>query len=127
MDRFFNIIRQYDRPVKRYCQTLDLKEDEELIRQYRLLHSPEKHWKEIREGIREVGILAMDIYISANHLFMIIDVEENFDWDSSFARLSMLPRQEEWERLVSRFQKCTDGATSEQKWTPIERIFTLYE
>ena len=127
MDRFFNIIRQYDRPVKRYCQTLDLKEDEELIRQYRLLHSPEKHWKEVREGIREVGILAMDIYISANHLFMIIDVEENFDWDSSFARLSMLPRQEEWERLVDRFQKCPDGATSEQKWTPIERIFTLYE
>ena len=30
----------------------------------RKLHSEECHWKEIRDGIREVGILEMEIYIS---------------------------------------------------------------
>ena len=126
MDNYYSIIEPYGFPVKRYCQTLDLVEDEELIRQYRELHSPEKHWKEIRDGIREVGILRMDIYISSNHLFMIVDVKEDFDWDESFARLSTLPRQQEWELLVAKFQKCRQDAASDEKWHRVERIFTLY-
>ena len=39
-------------PVKRYCQTLDLKNNPELIAEYREIHSREKAWPEIREGIR---------------------------------------------------------------------------
>lgn len=127
MERYNYIVKQYDVPVKRYCQTLDLIDSAELIEQYRLLHSPEKHWKEIREGIREVGILDMDIYIHKNHLFMIVDVAEDFNWEESFEKLSKLPRQAEWEMLVSKFQKCLPDAKSDEKWVPIERIFTLYE
>jgi len=126
MERYPNIIEPYPKPVKRYCQALDLVDDAELIRQYRLLHSPEKHWKEIRDGIREVGILRMDIYISGNHLFMIVDVGEDFDWDKSFERLSKLPRQAEWEGVVAKLQGCRSDAKSDEKWKPIERIFTLY-
>jgi len=126
MERFPNIIEPCSRPVKRYCQALDLIDDAEMIQQYRLLHSPEKHWKEIRDGIREVGILRMDIYISGNHLFMIVDVEEDFDWEESFNKLSTLPRQAEWEGVVAKFQKCLPDAKSDEKWVPIERIFTLY-
>lgn len=106
---------------------MDLVDNAELIEQYRLLHSPEHHWKEIRDGIREVGILNMDIYIRDNHLFMIVDVDIDFDWEESFGRLSKLPRQEEWEKLVSKFQVCDPNSTSSEKWVPIERIFTLYE
>ena len=45
--------------MKRYCQTLDLKEDEQLIKEYCYWHSPEHIWPEIPEGIRAVGILNM--------------------------------------------------------------------
>ena len=38
--------------MKRYCQTLDLKEDEQLIKEYCYWHSPEHIWPEIPEGIR---------------------------------------------------------------------------
>lgn len=126
-DRFHYIIDQFEKPIKRYCLALDLIEDEDLIKQYRKLHSSDSHWKEIRNGIREVGILKMDIYIYGNHLFMLVDVDVDFNWDESFARLATLPRQEEWEKLVSRFQKCDPDASSAEKWTPIERIFTLYD
>lgn len=44
MERYPSIIEPYSKPVKRYCQALDLVDDAELIRQYRLLHSPEKHF-----------------------------------------------------------------------------------
>ena len=48
--------------MKRYCQTLDLKEDEQLIKEYCYWHSPEHIWPEIPEGIRAVGILNMEIW-----------------------------------------------------------------
>ena len=59
-------VRSYDMPVKRYCQTLDLKDNPQLIAEYRKRHSKAEHWAEIREGIREVGILEMEIYILDN-------------------------------------------------------------
>ena len=36
---------------KRYCQTLELKNDPELIKKYVEAHDREHHWHEIREGI----------------------------------------------------------------------------
>jgi L-rhamnose mutarotase len=35
-------VREYHEPVKRYCRTLDLRNDAELIRRYREAHSEEK-------------------------------------------------------------------------------------
>ena len=58
--------------MKRYCQTLDLKEDEQLIKEYCYWHSPEHIWPEIPEGIRAVGILNMEIYRLGTRLFMIV-------------------------------------------------------
>ncbi len=37
--------------MKRYCQTLDLKEDEKLIEEYCHWHSPENIWPEIPAGL----------------------------------------------------------------------------
>ena len=45
--------------MKRYCQTLDLKADPELIARYRKAHSQPEMWQEIIDGIRQVGILEM--------------------------------------------------------------------
>lgn len=112
---------------KRYCQTLDLKEDEALIREYCRLHSKEVHDKAIRDEIRSVGILEMEIYRKDNHLFMIVETEPDFEWDKAMAELATLPHQPAWEALVSNYQKCDPGATSAQKWTLMERIFYLYE
>lgn len=54
-------VKHFEGPTKRYCQTLKLKDNEEGIKKYIELHSEEKQWKEIRDGIREVGILEMEI------------------------------------------------------------------
>ena len=45
--------------IKRYVQFLRIEDNPELMAQYRYWHSEEHHWKEIRDGIREVGILEM--------------------------------------------------------------------
>lgn len=56
-------VQSYSVPVKRYCQTLDLRDSPELIAEYRKRHSQAEAWPEILAGIREVGILEMEIYI----------------------------------------------------------------
>ncbi len=112
-------------PTKRYCQTMQLKDDAELIRKYREAHDKEHFWDEIRQGIKAVGILEMEIYILGNRLFMIVDAPADFNWDEAMARLATLPRQQEWEDYVASFQDCAAGATSDEKWQMMERMFNL--
>ena len=81
---------------KRFCQTLELKNDPELIKKYVEAHDREHHWSEIRDGIRSVGIEEMEIYILGNRLFMIVETPDDFNWDEAMARLATLPRQAEW-------------------------------
>jgi len=111
--------------IKRYCQTLDLKSDPDLIKQYKYWHDSKNIWPEIPRGIREVGILDMEIYLLDNRLFMIIETPEDFDFDTQMAKLAKLPRQAEWEAFVSKFQQSSPDAKSSEKWRRMDRIFKL--
>lgn len=119
-------VQEYNGPVKRYCQTLDLKDDPELIAEYRKRHSEAESWPEIRNGIREVGILEMEIYILGTRLFMIVETPLDFDWDSAMKKLASLPLQSEWEEYMSIFQVSEPGASSAEKWKLMDRMFHLY-
>ena len=120
-------MKEFSMPTKRYCQTLSLKNNPILIEEYRKIHSEEKAWPEIREGIRAVGILEMEIYILGSQLFMIIETPLDFDWKIAMDKLSNLPRQAEWEKYVSKFQDCPCLSSSAEKWKLMERMFYLYE
>lgn len=107
--------------MKRFCQTLSLKDDPSLIDKYIEVHS--HVWPEIIAGQREVGIVQMQIFARGNVLFMIVDTCDEFDWESDMARLATLPRQAEWEAYVSQFQGCSPSATSKDKWQLMNCIF----
>ena len=120
-------VKEYNGPVKRYCQTLDLKDNPELIAEYRRRHSDGEAWDERLDGRRSVGILEMEIYIVGTRLFMIVETPLDFEWDTAMARMATLPRQEEWEAYMSIFQQADAGASSAEKWQLMDRIFHLYE
>ena len=107
--------------MKRYCQTLELTDNPELIEQYVEAHA--HVWPEIIEGQHAVGILEMQIYRKGNRLFMICDTVDDFDWERDMKRLATMPRQAEWEAYVSRFQGCAANARSDEKWQLMEKIF----
>ena len=117
--------KQHFVPVKRYCRTMDLKPDDALIREYIHRHSEGEAWPEILGGIREVGILEMEIYIFDNRLFMIGETPVDCDWDNAMARLATLPRQQEWVDFMAIFQQCREGDTAEDKWKMMPRIFHI--
>ena len=107
--------------MKRYCQTLELRDDPEMIEKYCEVH---RHvWPEIIEGQRQVGILDMQIFRRGRRLFMIMDTVDDFDFEKDNARLATLPRQAEWEAYVARFQGADPNAPSTDKWQLMERIF----
>ena len=107
--------------MKRYCQTLELLDDPEMIRRYCQVH--QQVWPEIIEGQRQVGILDMQIYRRGTHVFMICDTVDDFDWDRDMARLATLPRQAEWEAFVAKAQGADPSLPSYRKWRLMERIF----
>ena len=107
--------------MKRYCQTLELVNDPELIERYCELHT--HVWPEVIEGQRTVGILEMQIYRFENHVFMICDTADDFDWERDMARLATLPRQAEWEAHVAQCQGADPNLPSTGKWHLMEKIF----
>lgn len=110
---------------KRYCKTLTLREDPGLIEAYRKVHRPDEIWPEISQGMKEVGILDMEIYIAGNRLFMIMDTVPDFDHETAMEELASKPRQSDWEAYVAKFQHTSAEATAEEKWQLIERIYKL--
>jgi len=110
---------------KRYCKTLALKNDAQLIEDYKKAHAPNAAWPEITQGMKDVGIIDMEIYILGTRLFMIMDTVADFDHDKAMAELATKPRQSEWEAYVSKFQQTSAKATADEKWQLMERIYKL--
>lgn len=118
-------VKSHNQPVKRYCQTLELKDAKELIDEYKFWHKPENRWPEIPEGIKAVGILEMELYLLENRLFMIVETPIDFEWEKAFEKLAEMPRQAEWEAFMAKFQVAEPGQPSAGKWKLMERIFCL--
>jgi len=107
----------------RYCLTLDLKDDPNLITMYKRYH--EQIWPEITQSIRESGIEDMEIYLFGNRLFMIMEVNERFSFASKAAADRNNPKVQEWETLMWKFQQPLPQAKQGEKWMLMEKIFTL--
>lgn len=113
--------------IKRYCKVLELQNDPELIANYKKVHAPKAVWPEVIQGMREVGITDMEIYIHGTKLFMIMETVADFNHDAAMKELAHKPRQKEWEAYVSQFQKTSSKADAAEKWQLMERIFKMEE
>jgi L-rhamnose mutarotase len=109
--------------TRRYCLTLDLKNDPSLIAEYRRYH--EKIWPEITQSIRDSGIEDMEIYLLGTRMFMIMEVNESFSFEAKAEADRTNPRVQEWEQLMWRFQQALPQARPGEKWLQMERIFKL--
>jgi L-rhamnose mutarotase len=112
---------------KRFCKTLLLEDDPGLIEEYKKVHARGAAWPEITQGMIEVGILDMEIYLAGTRLFMIMDTVPDFDHDRAMAELAGKPRQAEWDAYVSKFQQTSADASADEKWQLLERIYKLGE
>ena len=105
----------------RVVKTLMLVNDPESLAAYRKAH--DEIWQEITDGIRYVGITSMELYLDGN--LAVMEYPDGLDIDKAMARLATLPRQQEWENFVAKYQQCDPDSTSDAKWRRMTRIFSL--
>jgi len=109
--------------MKRFCLTLDLKDDPKLIAEYRRYH--EKIWPEITRSIKNSGIQDMEIYLLGTRMCMIMEVNESFSFEAKAKADQLNPKVQDWERLLGTFQKLLPQANPGEKWLLMERAFKL--
>lgn len=108
---------------QRLCFTLKLKDDPELIAEYKRHH--EKIWPEIARSIKNAGIEDMEIYLFGTRMFMIMEVNEHFSWEAKAKADLEDSRVREWEELMWKFQQALPEAKNGEKWLRMDRIFKL--
>ena len=108
---------------RRYCFALDLKDDPQLIAEYKRYH--EKIWPEITASIKQSGIEDLEIYLLGTRMFMVMDVNESFSFEKKAKADQQNPKVQEWEKLMWKFQQALPQAKSGEKWLRMERIFKL--
>ena len=109
--------------MKRYCFALDLIDDAELISEYKKYH--EKIWPEITKSIQSADIENLEIYLTGNRLFMIMEVNESFSFERKTAMDSENPKVQEWERLMWKYQEGLPWAKKGEKWILMDKIYQL--
>jgi L-rhamnose mutarotase len=108
---------------KKYCLTLDLKDDPQLIKEYEAHHKAV--WPEIIKSIKDAGILDMEIYSLENRLCMIMEVSNEFSFEKKQQLDEGNARVQEWEELMWKYQQPLAIATKGEKWLLMKNIFTL--
>lgn len=109
--------------MNRHCLALDLRDDPAAIRLYEEYHA--HVWPEIKASIYDAGIADMEIYRTANRLFMIIEALPGFSFETKAAADAANPRVQEWERLMEQFQQALPWAKPGEKWVVMEKVFKL--
>jgi len=108
---------------RRFCFTLDLKNEPALIEEYKRYH--ERIWPEITQSITDSGIEDMEIYLLGTRMFMVMEVNEQFSFEKKAKADQLNPKVQEWEDLTWKFQESLPGARPGEKWLRMERVFKL--
>lgn len=109
--------------MKRYCLTLNLKNDPELIQEY--IEHHRNVWPEIKKSITDSGITDMQIYRFGVRLFMIIEAKEGFSFENKQRLDASNQKVAEWENLMWKYQEALPEAAKGEKWMLMEKIFEL--
>jgi L-rhamnose mutarotase len=109
--------------TQKYCLALDLKDDPQLIAEYKGYHK--NVWPAIIASIKEAGITVLDIYCLGNRMFMIIEASADFSFEKKSAMDAANSTVQEWETLMWKFQQALPWAQPGQKWLLMEKIFEL--
>ena len=109
--------------MQRFCLTLDLKDDPELITEYERWHAKGAGWPEVRANDLKAGIRDLQIYRTGNRMFMILETDDQFTFEKKRELDADNSHVQEWERLMWTFQQPLPWAEEGQKWVLMDQIF----
>lgn len=107
-------------PYKRFVWTLLLEPD--LIDEYKNVHAMGMAWPEITANMKSIGVKDMEIYIHKEQVILIMDTIPDFDLEAIGPEWQKLPREEEWQAYVAKFQKTDPESSIQEKWQDMKLI-----
>ena len=109
--------------LRRYCFALDLKNDPKLIKEYEVHH--QNVWPEILKSIKDAGIEQLEIFRAGNRLFMIMEVNEQFNFEAKARADHESEIVQRWENLMWNYQQALPFARPGEKWIVMNKLFEL--
>jgi L-rhamnose mutarotase len=109
--------------MQRFCLALDLINDEALIQEYEMYHSPGNAWPEVTQHDIDAGVLNIEIFRTGNRMFMILETNDAFTFEKKAIFDQTNLKIAAWEELMWKFQKPLPWAKEGQKWILMDRIF----
>lgn len=110
--------------IKRYCWMADLKDDEELIEEYKEEMESEP-WKKICEIMKEKGVLDYEIYQFQNRLLMIVETVLDFDVMEFGREIGERDDVKKWAGQMDRYFQTIEGFEEDGWWVLLERVYKL--
>lgn len=109
--------------MKKYCLTVDLKDDAALIAAYDEHHK--KVWPEILHSITASGITQLEIFRLGNRLVMLLEVNDSFSFEEKARLDAANTKVQDWENLMWQYQQALPLAKPGEKWVLMDKIFDL--
>ncbi|MFY0626579.1 MAG: L-rhamnose mutarotase [Reichenbachiella sp.] len=101
---------------KRFVWTLLLEEDPELMAEYKRVHGIGMAWPEITNNMKSIGVKDMEIYLHNSQAILIMDTKPDFNLKEVGPIWQQLPRENEWQEYVSKFQRIDPNSSIQEKW-----------
>lgn len=112
----------------RICYAVDLHDNAEIVERYKVLHMPGAPPAEVTASLRAAGITALEIYSLRNRLFMIMEVNSQYDPNGKVQVDAHIPEVQAWNALMETMQQEVPFSSSEAaagKWRRMQRIYDL--
>lgn len=113
--------------TKRHCFSCDLKNDPKLMAEYKAYHAKGNTWPEVTQSLKDAGVTDLQIYLTGNRMFMIMEVDDTFTVQRKAEMDANNPRVQDWEELMWNYQQALPWAKEGEKWVPMEKVFHLEE
>ncbi len=109
--------------MKSFAMALNLEDDPQKIQTYKEYHRAV--WPEVLQGLRDIGISKMKIFLLGRRMFMYFEAGDDFDPKRDFQHYQATERAREWETLMRGLQERVDEAEPGDWWAPMEEVFDL--
>lgn len=122
LDRIFKkgfkkkYVTKKNHECKSVVMTLELINDPLLLREYKDIHRPENIWPQVIQNMNTMGIQDMEIYLNGFRAFLIMDTDSDFDLVKDGETWSKLPKEQEWQEYVAKYQKTDPESKAAEKW-----------
>ena len=107
---------------KRFVMTLEIRNDPLLLKEYIEMHKPDKVWPQILKNMEIMGVLEMELYRCGYQAYLIMDMPLHFDMEKDGGYWAGLPKEQEWQNYVAKFQKVNPESKAVEKWNMMEYV-----